>query len=147
MRPRRYRMEGRQEAAAQTRARILAAARALLGAPAGISAFTVDAVAREAGVARMSVYYQFGSKAGLLEALSDDFAARGQMDQLATAFQQPNALDALDTYITTFAHFWQIDRTLMRRLRALAALDPEFEAVIGHAMSVGGPGRACSSAG
>ena len=32
----------------------------------------IDAVARQAGVARMTVYYQFESKKGLLEALLDD---------------------------------------------------------------------------
>jgi AcrR family transcriptional regulator len=130
MSPRRYRMDQRQEATAQTRAQILAAARTLLGAPEGISAFTIDAVARQAGVARMTVYYQFGSKVGLLEAISDDFAARGQMDRLATAFQQPDPLEALDRYIATFASFWETDRLSMRRLRALAALDPDFETVI-----------------
>ncbi len=130
MSPRRYRMDQRQEAAAQTRGQILAAARAVLGAPAGISAFTIEAVAKQAGVARMTVYYQFGSKVGLLEALSDDFAERGQMDRLATAFQQAEPLKALDQYIATFARFWQTDRLPMRRLRALAALDPDFSAVI-----------------
>lgn len=130
MSPRRYRMDQRQEAADQTRASILAAARTLLGAPEGIGGFTIDAVAREAGVARMTVYYQFGSRVGLLEALSDDFAARGHMERLATAFQQPDPLEALDRYVATFAHFWETDRLPMRRLRALAALDPDFAAVI-----------------
>ena len=130
MSPRSYRMERRQEAVAETRALILDAARALLGAPQGISAFTIDAVARQAGVARMTVYYQFGSKVGLLEALSDDFAARGQMDRQAIAFTQANASEALHTYIATFAHFWETDRLLMRRLRAFAALDPDFSLVI-----------------
>jgi AcrR family transcriptional regulator len=123
-------MDQRQEATARTRAQILDAARALLGAPEGISAFTIDAVARQAGVARMTVYYQFGSKVGLLEALSDDLAARGQMERLATAFQTPDALHALNRYIATFARFWETDRLTMRRLRALAALDPDFAAVI-----------------
>ncbi len=52
------------------------------------------------------------------------------MDQLANVFHQPDLLDALDEYITVFGHFWQSDRLLTRRLRSLAALDPDFEQVI-----------------
>lgn len=130
MSPRPYRMGRRQEATEQTRAAILAAARELLAASDGFSGFTVDAVARQAGVARMTVYYQFGSKVGLLEALSDDLAARGQMERLAGAFRQAEPLAALDAFVAAFAHFWDADRLVMRRLRALAALDPDFEQVV-----------------
>lgn len=130
MSPRPYRMGRRQEATEQTRAGILAAARELLAASNGFSGFTIDAVARQAGVARMTVYYQFGSKIGLLEALSDDLAARGQMNRLAEAFQQADPLTALDEFIGAFARFWSADRLVMRRLRALAALDPDFEHVV-----------------
>src|SRR5579875_2767074 len=91
--PRPYRLGQRQAASAQTRARILAAARELLMVPDNFSGFSVDAVARQADVARMTVYYQFGSKIGLLEALSDDLAARGEMERLPEAFQQPDPLD------------------------------------------------------
>lgn len=130
MSPRPYRLGRRQEATDQTRASILAAARELLAASEGFSGFTIDAVARQAGVARMTVYYQFGSKVGLLEALSDDLAARGQMDRLALAFQQPEPGAALEAFVAAFAHFWSADRLVMRRLRALAALDPDFERVV-----------------
>ena len=130
MSPRPYRMGRRQEATEQTRAGILAAARELLASRDGITAFTIDAVARQAGVARMTVYYQFGSKVGLLEALSDDLAARGRMDRLALAFQQPDPLAGIDEFVATFAHFWGADRLATRRLRALAALDPDFERVV-----------------
>lgn len=111
----------------QTRARILAAARTLLTAPDGVAAFSIDAVAGEADVARMTVYYQFGSRAGLLEALFDDLAAHGGMEHLATAFQQPQARAALDAFISVFCRFWASDRLALRRLRGLAILDPELE--------------------
>src|SRR5258708_30645719 len=78
----------------------------------------------------MTVYHQFGSKIGLLEALSDSLAAHGGMERLADAFRRPEPLDALDEYITVFSRFWNADRLVMRRLRALAALDPDFEHVI-----------------
>jgi AcrR family transcriptional regulator len=130
MSPRPYRLGQRQVTTEQTRARIIAAARELLVASNGFSGFSIDAVARQADVARMTVYYQFGSKIGLLEALSDSLAAHGGMEQLAAAFRRPDPLDALTEYIAVFSRFWNSDRLVTRRLRALAALDPDFEQVV-----------------
>jgi AcrR family transcriptional regulator len=130
MSPRPYRLGQRQAATDQTRARILGAARDLLMAPEGVSAFSIDAVARQADVARMTVYYQFGSRAGLLEALFDDLAARGGMERMPEAFQQADPLDALDTYIAAFCRFWASGRLVLRRLRGLAALDAELEGAL-----------------
>ena len=130
MSPRPYRLGQRQATTEQTRARIIAAARELLVASNGFSGFSIDAVARQADVARMTVYYQFGSKIGLLEALSDSLAAHGGMEQLAAAFSRPDPIDALTEYIAVFSHFWNSDRLVTRRLRALAALDPDFEQVV-----------------
>jgi AcrR family transcriptional regulator len=130
MSPRPYRLGQRQAAAEQTRIRIIQAARELLMAPDGFSNFSIETVARQADVARMTVYHQFGSKLGLLEALCDSLAASGGMEQLANAFRQAEPLDALNQYILTFGRFWEEDRLVMRRLRALAALDPDFEQVI-----------------
>src|SRR2546427_10499834 len=78
MSPRPYRLGRRQPAAQRTRARVLRAARELLTARAGAEPFSVDAVARRAGVARMTVYHRFGSRRGLLEALFDSLAPRGE---------------------------------------------------------------------
>ncbi len=130
MSPRPYRLGQRQAVTEQTRIRILAAARTLLMAPDGFSSFSIDAVARQADVARMTVYHQFGSKVGLLEALCDSLAFSGGMQQIATAFRQSDPLDVLNQYILVFSHFWDVDRLVIRRLRALAALDPDFEQVI-----------------
>jgi AcrR family transcriptional regulator len=130
MSPRPYRLGQRQKATEQTRARILIAARELLLASDAFSSFSIDAVARQADVARMTVYHQFGSKIGLLEALSDSLAAHGGMEQLANAFRHSDPLKALDEFISVFSRFWQSDRLVTRRLRALSALDPDFEKVI-----------------
>ena len=68
MAARKYRLGRRLSEVAQRRARILAAARFLvseLGPEASLGK-----VAARAGVSRITVYNQFGSKAGLLEALS-----------------------------------------------------------------------------
>ena len=130
MSPRPYQLGQRQAASDQTRNRILSATRALLVAPDGYSRFSIEMVARQADVARMTVYHQFGSKSGLLEALCDWLALTGGMERAASAFSQPEPLVALNRYIEIFEHFWDADRLVMRRLRALAALDPDFEQVI-----------------
>jgi AcrR family transcriptional regulator len=127
MSPRPYRLGQRQVAADETRARVLAAARDQLAKE---TSFSIDAVARRADVARMTVYYQFGSKRGLLEALFDLLAARGGLHQLPDAFRQSDPKVALDRLIEIFARFWSSDRVVMRRLRAMAALDPELDQVL-----------------
>jgi AcrR family transcriptional regulator len=130
MSPRPYRLGQRQAATEQTRSRIIDATRELLMSKDGFSGFSIDAVARHADVARMTIYHQFGSKIGLLEALCDSLAQAGGMEQLASAFRQAESFAALREYINVFAHFWQADRPVTRRLRGLAALDPDFEQVI-----------------
>lgn len=127
MSPRPYRLGQRQAATDQTRTRIVEAARELLAAEAGVSGFSVDAVARQAGVARMTVYYQFGSKAGLLEALFDQLAMRGGMERMAEVFQEQDPLAALAKCVAVFTRVWASERLVTRRLRGLAVLDPEIE--------------------
>jgi AcrR family transcriptional regulator len=123
--PRPYRLGKRKEAVDENRDRILDAAQKLLKGD-RYADFTVDTVAGEADVSRATVYYQFGSKSGLLEALFDDLAARGRMADLAEAFQEAEPLVALDRFIGIVTRFYATDRILLRRLRGLASLDPEF---------------------
>ena len=127
MSPRPYRLGQRQVLTDETRSKILAAARHLLETE---DSFSIDAVARRADVARMTVYYQFGSKRGLLEGLFDSLAARGGLRGLPSAFQQVDPRAALDGLIDVFARFWSSDRVVLRRLRAMAALDPELDEVL-----------------
>jgi len=104
----------------------VAAARRILTSSAGPAAFSIDGVAQEAGVSRMTVYYRFGSRRGLLEAVFDDLAARGHIDQLPQVFAQPDPLRALSDYIDVFARFWTSGRVLTRRLQAMGEMDPEL---------------------
>jgi AcrR family transcriptional regulator len=128
MSPRPYRLGQRQATTEQTRARILTAAHQLLAAAGGIAGVTVEAVARHADVSRMTVYYQFRSKAGLLEALFDQLATTGRLPQGAVAaLGQPDPLEALAAYVAAFGRFWAAERLVLRRLRSLAALDPELD--------------------
>jgi AcrR family transcriptional regulator len=128
--PRPYNLGKRREPVEAARRQVLDAARHLLGGTAGYTAFTVEAVARQADVARATVYYQFGSKTGLLEALCDYLADLGGMSGLAEAFTEPDPRQALHRLVASFGRFWAADRPAMRRLRALAQLDPDVGAVI-----------------
>jgi AcrR family transcriptional regulator len=120
-------MGARRAAADETRARIVTAARAVLAGSGGIGAFTVDAIAQEAGVARMTVYHQFRSKTGLIDAVFDSLAiARVGVARLTAALALDDPEDTLAEFVGTFAEAWQEDRQVIRRLRGLAALDPEF---------------------
>jgi AcrR family transcriptional regulator len=125
MSPRTYQSERRQSATNETRSRILEAARSLLSR-AGVPTFTIDAVAEGANVARMTVYYQFGSKPGLIAALSDDLASRGGIDRLPQAFMVPDPMAGLEILVQVFMHLWESERLVIQRLRALSALDPDF---------------------
>ena len=128
--PRPYRLCQRKAATDETRTRILTAVRELLMVRGGFSGFTIDAVASQAGVARMTVYYQFGSKVGLLEALCDSLAIRGGIEQLRGVFEKPDPLDALAEWIALFARFWESDRLVLRRLNGWSTLDPDLEEVL-----------------
>jgi AcrR family transcriptional regulator len=130
MSPRPYRMRRRRESADENRVRIIAAARKVLTARDGSRRFSLEEVARRAGVARMTVYYQFGSLRGLLEALLDSLASTGGMQHLADAFQESDAGRGIDRFIAVFMEFWQSDREVLRALGAFAALDPTLAAAI-----------------
>lgn len=125
-----YRPVQRQGTSEGTKARIVDAARQLLADPAGPVDFTVDAVAKRAGVSRMTVYYQFGGRGALLEAVLDDLADRvGLTPEIAAAMQRLEPGEALDQVVAVFCAFWTSHRLVIRRLRAMAVLDPELAGV------------------
>ncbi|MFL5460611.1 MAG: TetR/AcrR family transcriptional regulator [Gemmatimonadales bacterium] len=130
MSPRPYRMQRRRQSADENRGRILVAARELLASPRGAPRFSMEEVARKAGVARMTVYYQFGSLRGLLEALLDSLASAGGMQHLSEAFREPDAREGMDRFIAVFVRFWESDRLVIRALGAFTSLDPDFAAVL-----------------
>jgi len=126
MSPRPYRMGKRQAAADDTRARILEAARQLL-ANESETDLGMEAIARRADVSRLTLYYQFKSRPGLLEALYDHLAIRGNMRRMAEVFHEPDASVAMEKLVLTFAGFWSSDPVVIRRLRGIATLDAEID--------------------
>ncbi len=80
-----YRSSTRRDNAAETRRRILAAARTLF-MESGY-ATTIETIASAAGVAPQTVYAGFGSKRGILFALLDEMAVNADVEQLAAALE------------------------------------------------------------
>src|SRR5215475_4959439 len=124
MNQRPYRSSHRRVATERTRARLLKAASEMLAAHGGIS---LDAVAKRAGVTRLTVYNQFGSRRALLEAVFDDMAERGGLHRIGEAMAKPDPQAALQEIVAIFCDFWSIHRGALWRLHALSAIDPEFE--------------------
>jgi AcrR family transcriptional regulator len=115
----------RTAAAAEKRDRVLEAAAKLLREDASIARFSLDSVAKAAGVTRLTVYNQFGSRRGLLEAVFDDIAREGGLHRLADAMTMADPRDALDRLVEIFCTFWNRDPAV-GRLHDAMATDPEF---------------------
>jgi AcrR family transcriptional regulator len=127
--PRPYTPIERQKAVDAGRERILAAGRELLEGD-DAEAFSIDAVARRAGVSRMTVYNQFESKPKLLEALFDSLAFRGPLGEMPAIFAEQDPRRAFDAFIALFGRFWTLSRRAHDRLNAAAIHDPELGLVM-----------------
>ncbi|HLI50598.1 MAG TPA: TetR/AcrR family transcriptional regulator [Thermomicrobiaceae bacterium] len=117
-------MDQRRQAVEATRAAIVAAAREELLSGASGAGFSIDAVARRAGLARMTLYNQFGSKTGLLEAVYDELAAQGGLTEFPSVMMRTDPLETLAGVVEIFCRFWTSDRELFRRLFRHGVLDP-----------------------
>jgi AcrR family transcriptional regulator len=124
--PRSYNSPGRDAAASQTKERIVAAAAAILGSAKGVEDFSLEAVAKAAGVTRLTVYNQFGSRRAVLEAVFDAVAVRGGLHRLLEAMAAPDPHAALARIITIFCEFWSFDPGALGLLHAVGSSNPEF---------------------
>src|SRR5437660_833088 len=125
MKKRAYVSSVRSAAAAEKRDRVVEAAAKLLREDASITRFSLDTVAKAAGVTRLTVYNQFGSRRGVLEAVFDDIARQGGLHEIADAMAMPDPLMALDRVVEIFCGFWARDAAI-GRLHDAMATDPEF---------------------
>ncbi|KRR18353.1 transcriptional regulator [Bradyrhizobium lablabi] len=125
MKKRGYVSSVRSAAAAENRDRVIEAAAKLLREDASIARFSLDTVAKAAGVTRLTVYNQFGSRRGLLEAVFDGIARQGGLHEIADAMAMPDPLMALDRVVEIFCSFWARDAAIGRLHEAMAT-DPEF---------------------
>jgi len=124
-----YSLGKRLEQSDQKRVAILSALRAQLEAK-GFSSLTLDGLARESGVTRQTIYNLFATKTGLLEALFDQIALEGGMERMRNVMQAASPESMLASFVEIFSTFWTKDRLLIRRVHGIAAVDPEFGAVV-----------------
>jgi AcrR family transcriptional regulator len=115
----------RAEAAAEKRDTVIQAAARFLREEECIVSFSLDAVAQAANVTRLTVYNQFGSRRGLLEAVFDNIARKGRLIRLNDAMADPDPLSGLDQLVEIFCDFWGSDPAVWR-LHDAMAIDPEF---------------------
>jgi AcrR family transcriptional regulator len=119
----------RNTAAAEKRGRVVDAAGRLLCEQADVALFSLDAVAKAAGVTRLTVYNQFGSRRGLLEAVFDERARQGGLGRIAQAMSMSDPRAGFDRLVEIFCDFWSGDPAV-GRLHAATAFDPEFAAAV-----------------
>jgi AcrR family transcriptional regulator len=124
-----YTSSVRTAAAAEKRERVIKAAARLLREEASIASFSLDAVAKAAGVTRLTVYHQFGSRRGLFEAVFDEIARQGGLVEIPYAMAMSDPRAALDRLVEIFCAFWNRDPAVGRLHEAMAT-DPEFAIVL-----------------
>jgi len=113
----------RAAAAEATKRRILETTAELLGQEPA-QGINVDRIARDAGVARSTVYVVFGSRPGLFRAVAQDFLDRQGFDRLVAAARHPDAREALVGSLRESTHLYAGGRNLGRALFSLSLLDP-----------------------
>ena len=129
MSPRSYRLGRREAGVADTRARIVAATRELL-ARGDARGLTIDEVARRADVARATIYYQFRSRRGLVEAIVEDVQQRAGQHEIARAVELADPAEALRATFSRGCRFWSSEHVIVRVLTGLAAVDAEIREVV-----------------
>lgn len=109
---------------------MIEAGRKLLSGGKGVPAFSIDAVAREAGVTRATVYNQFQSKQGLLTAVFDSIAREGGLFDLPQVMSEPDPDKALRRVVAIFATFWRMHAQALPKFAAFGQLDAEIGTVL-----------------
>jgi AcrR family transcriptional regulator len=124
--PRTYHSPTRQKQADETRRRIVDAARKLM-LEKGFDGTTIDAVAREAGVAAQTVYAAFGSKRGIVAGLMDRARFGPAYDALIERALEAEAPAERLAYAARIARqIYDAERAEMEVLRGAGALSPEI---------------------
>jgi AcrR family transcriptional regulator len=124
-----YRLGRREEAVRQTRDKILEATAHLL-TNVGIRGVTIEAVASEAGVSRVTVYDHFQHKAGLLEALAWWTFAQHDIDRVRRARLQENVRAALADFVQENARFFHSVGRQGQAILKTASIDPDAATVL-----------------
>ncbi|HLK56036.1 MAG TPA: helix-turn-helix domain-containing protein [Chthonomonadaceae bacterium] len=121
-----YQSPARQRQADETRRRIADAARSLLLTH-GYAKMTVDAIAKEAGVAAPTVYAIFRSKAGILEELLDQARFGPGFAELARqAYETSEPSERLRFVARIACSIYASESTMLDLLRGAGVVKPEL---------------------
>lgn len=122
-----YNSSSRSVQAAQTRSRILIAARNLFESE-GFEYVTIEKIAHISAVSIPTVYALFQSKRGILRALMDDVFPKDQFDALVEKSNKAASPEERLLYSAKIArHIYDAERTQMELFRGAAVLAPEFK--------------------
>jgi AcrR family transcriptional regulator len=91
---------------------------------------TLDAVAKEAGAARSTVYLAFGNRSGLFEAVAQQMLEDIGFDRLVAAVADPDPLQALRGGLAEAARLYAADRQVARALWSWGELEPDAAGAI-----------------
>jgi AcrR family transcriptional regulator len=129
MAPRRYGSGRGSATSARTTERVLDAAADLVAEDAFHTA-TMDDLARRAGVARATVFSRFGSKLGVLEALSQRCAGGPEMRAVREAQRVADPVAAVEALLVAGCDLWEKEGYIMVQLKAIVVLEPDASAII-----------------
>ena len=129
MSPRRYTSSRVSASSARTTERVLEAAADLVAGDAFHTA-TMDDLARRAGVARATVFSRFGSKLGVLEALSLRCAGGAEMRAVREAQGVEDPVAAVDALLLAGCDLWEKEGYILVQLKAIVVLEPDASAII-----------------
>lgn len=114
----------------RTRRSILTATRRHL-VDSGYHRLSLEDVAADAGVTRVTIYRHFDSKLGLLDAIGEDLAQQaGLVSGVHDAARIADPVRAFTATVGELCRFWSTDPEVIRRLISLSAVDPEAQQVI-----------------
>ena len=130
VRARPYRMDARQARVDDSRRRIIEVALEMFSEE-GFHAVGLEEVARRAGVSRKTIYYQFDSKLGLLQALVADLNERGSVSEfVGAALSETDIRLAVRRFVQGSCSFWEREHAVIRALATLAASDADARLVV-----------------
>lgn len=124
-----YEMVVRAQAVARTRAAILEAAAQLFAAE-HYTEVSLGDVADAAEVSRGTVYHQFGSRHGLIEALTTAIEEQAGFARVLAAADRDEPAQALVTTCVELVRFVHETSPLFDNLRSLAQVDSDLQAMI-----------------
>jgi AcrR family transcriptional regulator len=124
-----YRLGRREESLKRTREKILRAADGMLGKH-GVASLTMEAVARAAGVSRVSIYDHFGDRSGLIEALTWRMFQQHDVDRVRRARLQEDVRRSLVDFVRENTRYqYSFGPSAMSLLR-VAMDDPDAAKVV-----------------